>query len=159
MKDYGSIYTIYGVTVDNNNNVHVLSWAPVAGEIHLYYNKRDINTGWGSEVKLYGPVETYKRDCSISCDAETGTLYAFWFGEKSLKLLTCKKGGNWDSEPIILVEDESPLTNFSGPIASFKKYGRYIGLMWYQGDSSPYNVRYAVLGFLPSSLKSNSHSI
>jgi len=159
MKDYGSIYTVYGVTVDNDDNVHLLSWAPYYGDVYLYYNKRDINTGWGSEVKLYGPVENHKRDCSISCDAETGTVYVFWLGEKSLKLLTCKKGGSWDSEPIILIEDESPLTDWCGPMASFKKYERYIGIMWRKGNSSPYSMRYAVLGFLPSSLKSNSHSI
>jgi hypothetical protein len=126
---------------------------------YLYYIERDSVGNWSSEVKL----STGYMTARVCVDQDNGDVYVFW-AYNGVIYLQRKVRGVWDSGSIEWVTGEGDFPPMNSErlcnINTFiKKYGRSIGVAWARGTSSPYDLRFAPYTIIPSSLKSNSHSL
>jgi hypothetical protein len=126
------------------------------------YLKRTYGVGWGSEEVLRN-TGYYEYYAQLSRDADTGILYFICIEDTTVYLYR-NVAGTWEEAVSwILNEDTSALGALAPPTCVYlppEKQGRHIPVAWTAGDSDgPWNLRFAVLTLLPSSLKSNSHTL
>ena len=161
LEETVSTYNVRAVAVsavvDNNDNIHVVYQRTLTGSIYpIYYLKRTYSSSsWNSETTLSEP--TFTQLPNINIDKATGNLYVFWTLQDQINFIR-NIAGSWESTTIAWITGEGDFpvnAGNTGTVKSFgDKYNRYLGVSWVRGANSPYDIRYAVLTLLPTSLKS-----
>jgi hypothetical protein len=152
LSDYVTNADIDAVAEGDVVHFAYVRYEAVAGKYDVRYNKRNSNGSLDTEISIDSSL-TFRTRYSLSLDAETGILYIFYSGATSVRF--CRKVGDVLESPIDFAVGEG---GGAQPVRAFiKKYSRYIGVAWHK--SSPTELRFQSYAVLPSSLKSNSHSL
>jgi hypothetical protein len=155
--------------IAEDDDVHLV-FEKGAGADYFIYVKRTYGVGWGSEQTIHtkpggiGFMELF----SLTRDSDRNIIYAFYvegetktnggYAPATIYLLR-NVAGTWETTATEICSESSCPESTPGPNQFLQKYGRSIGVAWLRGDASPYDVRYDILTLLPSSLKSNSHTL
>jgi hypothetical protein len=146
---------VFGVLarVDRNDNVHCVFRKYVPPYRSLIYICRT-TSGWSSETVIAANLSS-DTVFSFCIDLDTGYLYIFRFGIGADTIYLIRYNGEtWNTVEAITGEDAlNEITSFT------QKYSRKNLVVWTSGTSAPYKLRCEVYNLLPSSLKSNSHSL
>jgi hypothetical protein len=122
----------------------------------IYVNTRTYGVGWGSDEILSASDDTYHH-ISLNVNPVNGKVNLF-YGYSDGVYFTSHDVNGWKA-PRLLIPD-SEISKWGGPTVAYDQLGSYTTLLvWVTGTSSPYNIKFTAFALLPSSLKSNSHTL
>ncbi len=118
------------------------------------YFKRTYGHGWGSKET----VQTSQTSTSypvLSVDTTTGNPYCFW-GTSDIIYYKKRVNEKWDSTPTTWILE--PKLIGETVTCFYQAWNAKIGVIWTQGNQSPYNVRFSYVNLPFAYRKLNLHT-
>jgi hypothetical protein len=134
-------------TVAVDNNVHVAFLKKTS--LDIIYINRTYGIGWGNESTIQASAATGSSPV-ISYDISNNDLYIFWSGSPTTNHIYYKKCilGIWDTNPVDWIDESiDTLTRNDDISCSYKSDAGIIGVLYQTKSSSPYNIKYAHIGY------------
>jgi hypothetical protein len=149
---------MFSVSVDDDDVVHVaFAFRYNGGALRkILYVQRSVAGVWSAEETVKAGDDSGSASPNISLDSR-GFPYVASLWSDGLRIFKRRAANEWVEA---LIQLEKPSTGTLQPAhMTMKEWNKRIGIMFAEGTAAPYTIKFMPLTLLPSSLKSNSHTL